>query len=165
MLTDVVLSVLLVLAFGLHVLSLPANWAMLLLFALGAWMGGHAAGVGIWAALVAMALAGEGLEWWLQDRQARRAGASAQGSLVAMVGAVAGAVVGAPFAFGLGGLVGAVAGAYLGCLAGELARGVPWTQARQAAWGALTGRVGGMVAKLVLGAGMLGVMLGQMWAA
>ncbi len=163
MLMDVGLSLLLMTAFGLHVVSLPANWVMLVLFAFGAWAGIHAAGVGTWAVLVAAAGVGEGLEWWLQDRQARRAGASAKGSFLAMLGAFGGALLGAPIAFGLGGLVGAVAGAYFGCLVGELLQGVSWRLAHEAAFGALSGRVGGMVAKMVLGAVMLALMLGRIW--
>jgi hypothetical protein len=69
----------------------------------------------------------------------------------------------APVAFGLGALVGAVLGAYGGCLLGEMMRGVPLAQARTAAWGAMRGRVGGMVVKMSLGAGMLVFMLFRLW--
>jgi uncharacterized protein YqgC (DUF456 family) len=163
MMLDALFSVALVAAFGLHVFSLPANWILLGLFALAAVTGSHGATAGVWVALVLVAVAGEAAEWLLQDREARRAGASTQGSVFAMVGAVVGAIVGAPVAFGLGALVGAALGAYGGCLLGEMMRGVSFAQARTAAWGAMRGRVGGMVVKMSLGAGMLVFMLLRLW--
>lgn len=163
MVFDALLSLALVAVFGLHVFSLPANWIMLGLFALAAVLERHAVGVGMWTVLVLVAVVGEAAEWFLQDREARRAGASTQGSVAAMAGALVGAIVGAPIAFGLGALLGAALGAYAGCLLAEVARGVHFAQASSAAWGAMRGRVGGMVVKMSLGAGMLALMLLGLW--
>ena len=161
---DAVVSVVLVAAWGLHVLTLPANWIMLGIFGLWAWGRDVAVGPGLWALLGALAVAGEVAEWVLQDRTARRFGASSTGSWLAVVGALVGAVLGAPLALGVGAVLGACLGAYGGCLLGELLRGASWAQARQAAWGALRGRFGGMLAKMALGAAMVGLMVAHMWA-
>ena len=142
----------LLLAFATHVFGLPANWFIIAILAMWAWLS-PAADIQLTTFIIysLAALFGEGVEFALQAFGARKYGASRSGNWGAIGGAVLGAILGAPLFFGLGALFGAVAGAYLGCLGLEMWKGRPSTEARRAAMGAMLGKVMGMAVKIGIG--------------
>ena len=147
---------LIVFAFALHVFGLPANW--LIIAILWVWdllNPDLSISVRSYALFVGAAVFGECVEFGLQTLGARKYGASRSGNWGAVGGAIAGAVFGAPLFLGLGALVGAVLGAYLGCLGIELLNRRPAHEARQAALGAMLGKVMGMAVKIGIGAMLL----------
>ncbi len=149
---------------ALHAFSLPANWLNLGLVALWKWTHPELdIGWGFVAALGAVALAAEGIEFAAQYLGAKKFGASGRGNFGGIVGAIVGAILGAPFLFGLGALFGALAGAYGGCLLLELGQHKPFDVANKAAWGAFFGKFLGLTAKLGLGASMIALAAARMW--
>jgi len=151
---------------GLHVFGLPGNWLMLVLVVL--WDLGQAQvhfGTGFYVLLAGLALGGEALELGVQLVGAKRYGATMQGNLGGFAGAVAGALLGAPFFLGFGALLGAVAGAFLGCYTFERLHGRDGAAARQAAWGAMFGKVFGLAAKTACGVVMWVAAAGAIWPA
>lgn len=149
---------------GLHVLSLPANWVLLILAALWGWLapGAHF-GWQFYALLAGLAVAGEVIEFVAQYYGSKKYGATGKGNLGGMLGAIAGALFGAPFFFGLGALVGAIAGAFFGCYFFERHHGRDKAEARHAAWGAMYGKVLGMAAKIGLGGAMWVASVHKIW--
>lgn len=151
---------------GLNVLGLPANWIMLGL----AWLWGliHPSlplGWSFYAPLIAMAAAGEALEFGAQYVGTKKYGGSNKGNLGSFIGAIVGAIFCAPFLLGFGALLGAVGGAYLGCYAFERMHGRPSHEAWHAAKGAMWGRVLGFVVKIGLGGAMLALIARAVWPA
>ncbi len=157
--------ILLVLCFLTHFLSLPANWFILALFGIWKWM--HPVcdmGWEFFCILGALALTGEGLEYVALFWSGKRSGGTKKGNFGAMVGALAGAIFGAPFFFGAGAIPGSLAGAWLGSLLVELAGGMAFDEARQAAFGAMWGKAFGLVVKMGLGGTMLWVGIPRLFA-
>ncbi|MCK9240439.1 DUF456 domain-containing protein [Desulfocurvus sp.] len=149
---------------GLHVLSLPANWIILVLLAL--WKFLHPAmDMSWWFFLGLAALAGvaEVLEFVIQLRGARKYGASGRGNLGGIIGAIAGAILGAGFLLGVGALPGALLGAWGGCLLVERLNGRDWAEARHAALGAMWGKFFGMTVKIGFGAVILSLAVPPVW--
>lgn len=153
---SLIFCLLLVLAFALHFLSLPANWVLLLLIA--GWV--------VWRPevdmsllhgllLVGLAAVAEIAEFLGQYWGAGKYGASKAGNWGALAGAIIGAFLGIPIFFGLGALPCALAGAYAGCLLVEISRKRPLHEARRAATGALLGKIWGLVVKIAAGAVIL----------
>jgi len=154
---------LLLAALGLHIFSLPANWVMIGLTALWALIhAGHAWG-GLFVILVVLAVSGEVVEFLAQYFGAKRFGASSKGNLGGLLGAFAGAILGAPFFFGFGALFGAVAGAFIGCYLFERNHGKTAAEAKRAAWGAMYGKVFGLVSKIGLGMVMWLAVAREIW--
>jgi uncharacterized protein YqgC (DUF456 family) len=147
---------LLVLAFFTHVFSFPANWFIILI--LGVWSlfsPGSSFTLNTLFIFVAVALAGEVVEFFLQTIGARKYGATSSGNWGAFVGAICGAILGAPFLLGLGALFGAIAGAYAGCLGVELLNERSFAEAKRAAMGAMIGKVLGLAIKIGIGIAFL----------
>lgn len=144
-------------------LTLPGNWLIVLFAALFAWLFPADAGRGItWITigwLVALAAAGEILEFVSSAAGAAKQGASRRAVVLSLVGAMLGTIgglaVGLPIpVIGplvvavLGGAVGAFAGAYMG----EWHAGRAESDRIAAGHGAFTGKLWGTLAKLVAGA-------------
>ena len=151
---------------GLNVLGLPANW---LLLGLG-WVWdlmhpGLNLGWGFYAPLLALAIAGEAIEFGAQFYGAKKYGGTNKGNIGAFIGAIAGAIFCAPFLLGFGALLGAVGGAYLGCYVFERMHGRPSHEAWHAAKGAMWGRVFGFVVKAGAGGAMLAIIAREVWPA
>jgi hypothetical protein len=145
-------ALLLLLAFATHLFGLPANWLIIAILALWAWVAPHAdIPLATYALFALAALVGELVEFGLQSFGAHKYGATRSGNWGALGGAILGAIFGAPFLFGLGALVGAVGGAYLGCLGIELLNNRPFPEAKQAAIGAMLGKALGMAVKIGIG--------------
>lgn len=149
----------------LNIFGLPANWIILGLAALWKLAAPDTGNMDIWywAAMIAFALLGEGLELGVQIFKARRYGSSSSGTFAGMVGAFVGAILLAPLFFGLGALLGALLGAWLGCFGMELAKGRPAGEAGNAAMGAMMGRFLGTVCKCGTGAAMIALTAHHIW--
>jgi hypothetical protein len=151
---------------GLHVFGLPGNWALLgLVVVWDVLHPGPHFGFGFYAFLGGAALAGEAVELFAQLFGARRFGATGKGNLGGFIGAFAGALCGAPFFLGLGALFGAVAGAFIGCYVFERAHGRDDAESRQAAMGAMFGKVFGLTAKVACGVVMWTATVRELWPA
>lgn len=149
---------------GLHVFSLPANWALLALVA--GWKAVHPGMSLTWtgfSALVALAVVAEVLEFVLQLKASKKFGASNKGNFGGILGAILGAIVGAGFLFGIGALPGALLGAYCGCLLVETLMGRSFLEARAAAWGAMWGKFFGLTVKAGLGGVILSISVPAIW--
>lgn len=151
----------------LNIFGLPANWIILGLVALWKWLDPSSVNMGLffWTLLTGIALLGEGMEFFLQAAKAKNYGSSASGTFAGMIGAFAGAILLAPLFWGLGALIGALIGAWAGCLLMELARGRPWKEALDAAFGSLMGKFLGVVCKLGAGAMMIAATAHHIWPA
>ena len=149
----------------LSVFGLPGNWILLGLVALFHFLHPGNSGLGIlyWVIAIAIAVAGEALEFGLQVAQAKKHGSSNTGTVGGMIGAIAGAILLAPLFFGIGALVGAVIGAWTGCFIFELAKGRGANEAANAALGAMLGRFMGTICKLACGAVILLVTAQFIW--
>ena len=143
---------LLLLAFSTHIFGFPANWLIIAILALWDWLAPNSTlSLNTLLVFAGMAFVGECIEFGLQAFGAQKYGASRSGNWGAILGAIAGAILGAPFLFGLGALAGAIGGAYFGCLGVELLNKRPLADAKQAAWGAMVGKVLGMALKIGIG--------------
>jgi hypothetical protein len=152
LLLNSITALFLLLAFATHVFGLPANWFIIAILALWAWVVPYAdIPLTTFALFSLAALVGEIVEFGLQSFGAHKYGATRSGNWGALGGAILGAILGAPFFLGLGALIGAVGGAYLGCLGIELLNKRPLPEARQAAVGAMLGKVLGMAIKIGIG--------------
>lgn len=149
---------------ALNILSLPANWIVLIL--VGIWKFTHPAlgiGWGFVTILAGFAVVGEVLEFVGQAYGAKKFGASKKGNLGGIIGAILGAILGAPILFGLGALFGALAGAFAGCLLFELLHDRTWAEAVHASWGAFYGKAFGMAVKMGLGMAMVFLSIPKIW--
>jgi uncharacterized protein YqgC (DUF456 family) len=160
------LAAALVAALLLVPLGLPGTWLML------------AAGVGYnllvpaspigWITLgtgVALATAGEVLEWTLSLRYTRRYGGSRRAGWGALLGGLAGAIVGVPIPV-IGSMIGAFAGAFAGALIAEYSRREATAgSAGRVATGALLGRIAATAAKSALALAIAVILLVAAWRA
>ncbi len=140
----------------LHILSLPANWLMVGL--LGLWAYLHPAdhmGSSFFAIVIGGAVIGEVAEFVAQSQGAKRYGSSGKGNIGGIIGAIAGAIFCAPFLFGLGALFGALGGAWGGCYLVERMQGRNNEEAVRAAKGAMLGRFLGLSIKMGIGIAIL----------
>jgi hypothetical protein len=140
--------------------NLPGTWLMILLAALLEWWTPEQVvyGTTVLLATTALATLGEILEFVLGARGARKAGGSKRGAALAIVGGIVGAVLGTPFAPILGTLIGASVGAFAGSLLGDLLAGRTLGHSMASGRGAAIGRFWGTVAKLGLGAVIVGML-------
>lgn len=155
------------LAWALNLLSLPGNWIVVALAGLYAWFGPEVGRVAMnWpvvAALFALALAGEVIEFVAGALGAQRAGASRRSTLYAIAGSLGGALVGMVFGSVIpipivGQLIGALmfgaGGATAGAMYGEWSGGKTWDESwpigRAAFWGRLWGTLGKLASGLVM---------------
>jgi len=140
--------------------NLPGAWLMILCAALLEWWTPEQAlfGMPVLIGATALATLGEVLEFVLGARGARQAGGSKRGAALAIVGGLVGAVLGTPLAPILGTLIGACVGAFAGSLLGDLWAGRTLAHSVVSGRGAAFGRLWGTVAKLGLGAAILGLL-------
>ncbi len=155
---QIVLWVVLVVAWLSTLLGLPGTAIMLLAAGVYGWATGfHAVTLPTLGCLAAIALPAEVLDQVLGIWASRRFGASWLG----MVGGFAGGVGGAALLGGVLPLVGVVPGALLGAFAGaflaEYAKSRDAPAALHAAWGSFLGRIAGIALKMSAGALMLWV--------
>src|SRR5258707_5094023 len=95
-------------------LGLPGLWVMILGLLGYGWFTGFQT-VGLWttALVVALALVGELIEWWLGFRFARKYGGSKRAAWGALIGGLVCAVVGGSVP-GIGSVIGAFVGSFAG---------------------------------------------------
>jgi uncharacterized protein YqgC (DUF456 family) len=142
----------------LNLFGLPGNWLMLGSTVLVAWLYWDRGMIGRWTLLILLALAtaGEVLEFVAGAVGTRKAGGSRSGAFGALLGGLIGAATGTfviPVPV-LGSLIGASAGAFCGALALELAGGSELEPAVRSGVGAGVGRFFGTMVKLVVGVGI-----------
>jgi uncharacterized protein YqgC (DUF456 family) len=116
-----------------------------------------AIGPGMLGLLLALALAGEVLEYWVGVRLASRRGASGGAIAGGVAGGLIGAVAGVPVPVA-GSLIGLFAGVFAGAFFVEWVLQKEPAQAFRAAAGAFYGRAGAIVIKTLLGLAMVGVL-------
>lgn len=151
----------------LHFLSLPANWLILLF--VGGWRAVMpetfitGMDVQFFAILLALAVAGEIVEFLLQVFGSKRYGSSSKGMWGGIIGGFLGALFGIPFFLGFGAFLGALGGAFLGCFLVERLSGKSWEAAGNAAQGALFGRFLGIIIKGALGLVMVVMTAQAIW--
>lgn len=149
----------------LTVFGLPGNWLMLILVAVWHFVLPIPSTLTLWYWLIVLAIAvvGEVLEFFLQVKQARKYGSSNTGTAGGVIGAIAGAILLAPFLFGIGAFIGAMLGAWCGCFVFELLRGMDTKTAGRAALGAMFGRFLGTVCKLGCGVVIWAITMQYIW--
>lgn len=163
----VVLFVTNLLAWLSNLINVPGNWLIIICSALFAWLLPAQADMpGVrWttiAILIALAVAGELIEFLAGAAGAAQQGTSKRSIVMAIAGAVLGSsiglaaglpipLLGSAVAAIIGGACGAFAGAYLG----EAWKGRTHQHTMRAARGAFSGRLWGTVGKLAVGAVML----------
>lgn len=152
---DVLLVVLLVLAFVAGLLlvpfAFPGLWLMVAaLLGYGAATGFQNVGLSTvgWAA--ALAAVGEALDLWLSFHYSQRYGGSRRAGLGAILGGIVGALVGVPLPL-VGSLVGAFVGAFIGATLLEFTRAREAGTSAWAGWGAVLARVASAAVKVGLG--------------
>jgi uncharacterized protein YqgC (DUF456 family) len=140
------------------IVGLPGTIVILLLAFVYAWATGF--GILTWQTLLILAgitLVAETVDQIFQVWGARRGGASLKGLVGSVVGGIAGALLlNALFPL-VGGVLGAFLGAYAGALLVERSVQGDWERAHRAAWGGFLGRAAGIGIKLLLAAGMIGL--------
>jgi uncharacterized protein YqgC (DUF456 family) len=135
--------------------GLPGNWLIVISTCLFAWWRWEEGVFSIYTliAIAVLAALGELFEFFGGMHGAKRAGASWQGSIAALVGAIAGAIIGTftiPVPF-LGTVLGACIGAGLGSWAMEVSRGRKMEESVRYGVGAGLGELLGITAKLAVG--------------
>lgn len=129
-------------------LGIPGLWIMMVVVAAG-WMSGEV-GVGVFLALLVVAIAAEVAEWASVERLGRRYGGTRRTFWGALIGGALGALAGAPVP-----VAGSLIGAFLGTLAGAVL--ATWLETRRlgdsvrAGWGALLGRALAVAVKVFAG--------------
>ncbi len=104
-------------------------------------------GLGTILILVLIALVAESLEFFLGAAGAQRLGASRASIIASVIGGIAGAAMMAPLLLGLGVILGSFIGAFAGVFTVEYAARRRLKPAARASYGALLGRLAGVVAK------------------
>jgi hypothetical protein len=150
----------LVLALPLQLLGLPGTWLLVVNVVMLRWVTGSA-----WLdyhtviVLLIMAVTGEFLEFFTAI-QGARTGPDVSGSVTAaLVGALVGGLLGAPILFGLGAIPGMAIGAWSFVFGVALVGGHGSADAARAALGALSGRLKGTAAKMMIAVGMVAVIV------
>jgi hypothetical protein len=109
--------------------------------------GFNSIGFGTILILVLIALVAESLEFFLGMAGAQRLGASRASIIASVIGGIAGAAMMAPLLLGLGVIIGSFIGAFAGAFVVEYAAQRKLKPAARASYGALLGRLAGVVAK------------------
>ena len=150
-----------------NLIGAPGNWLLAGLVALFAWLAPATDGRGIsWTTvgiLVALAAAGEVLEFMAGAAGAAKQGASRRSVVYSLIGGFAGSLAGAMFGspipvFGslAGALFGGSAGAFAGAYYGESSRQRSHRESVAVGKAAFWGRLWGTAGKFIVGAVMLG---------
>lgn len=138
----------------LTLLGLPGNWLMIATAALAEWaLEPQLFARNTFIAVIAIAVLGELIELFAGAIGSKRGGASALGSLGALVGGILGAILGTgliPIPV-IGTILGAALGAFAGSALLERARGRSPEDAARAGRGAAIGHVMGNITKFALG--------------
>ncbi len=143
----------------LNLFMLPGNWLMVGTVTLYAAFSsyGRGPGWGIVAVSASLAVLGEILETVMGSAKAARQGASRRAMLLSLVVSMAGSFLGTflipiPIAGTIiGAIAGAAGGAFLGAWLGEAWKGTSMERRTAIGTAALTGRMIGMAAKLMIG--------------
>ena len=112
----------------------------------------------IWI-LLGIALFGELMEYFAGIFGAKKFGASKAGIIGAIVGGIIGGIVGTGILPLAGSVIGLLIGAFSGAFFIELAIKKKPAQALRAGWGTFTGRIGGILTKVILGIVMITLVL------
>ncbi len=150
----VLLSVLCLIGLIATPLGLPGTFVILagaVLFNLVQWK--MAISLWVLVLLLALAVSGEILEYWLGVRLAARRGASGAAIAGAIVGGLIGAFAGVPVPV-IGSVIGLFLGVFLGALLVELVLQKSLPRAWNAAIGAFYGRAGAILVKSMVGVAM-----------
>lgn len=146
--------------------GLPGTWVVLgSVIVYGLLTGWEAVGLTLVLALLILAVLGEVLEFFASAVGARRFGASKGATVTAIVAVIPGAILGSMVLPIIGTIVGALAGAFLGASLWELAHQRPGPDAWRAGFGALLGRSGAVVAKVLIALTMSGTFLVSLFRA
>ncbi|MBA7624123.1 hypothetical protein ES703_31527 [subsurface metagenome] len=108
----------------------------------------------IWI-LLGIALFGELMEYFAGIFGAKKFGSSKAGIIGAIVGGILGGIVGTGILPLVGSIIGLLIGAFLGAFLMELIVKKKPAQALRAGWGTFTGRIGGILTKVILGIVMI----------
>ena len=138
----------------LTLLSLPGTWLMVLATVLLAWWQWDIRMFSPWTLgiVVALAVAGEVLEFLASAVGVRKAGGTRRGSLGALLGSIVGAIIGTlaiPIPV-IGSLVGTCGGAFAGAWLLEITSGRTAAESVRSGLGGGAGRVMGTLAKFVI---------------
>jgi uncharacterized protein len=164
------LIVVLLACLALTMFGLPGNWLIVAATAIYACLtpAQSSAAIG-WkpvAVLLALALLGEIIELLAAAGGAAKAGGSRRGAVLALVGSVAGALLGVFIGIPvpllgpiLAALLFAGLGALVGAMLGELWAGKDWNASWRIGMAAFRGRIAGTLAKMLLGAAMVAVVV------
>lgn len=149
----IILLILLSICVFTNFLTLPGNWLMAFFILLWAFLvAGNTFDLWFFVVFFTLLILGEVLEFYLQVRQTKKAGASNTSNVLGIIGAIVGAILCVPFLFGLGAIFGALIGAWLGTFFGEYFVGDTGKQhAIAAANAALWGKFLGIVIKFGIG--------------
>lgn len=116
----------------------------------------------IWT-LLGIALFGELMEYLAGIFGAKKFGASKAGIIGAIVGGIIGGIVGTGILLLVGSVIGLLIGAFSGAFLMELAIKKKPAQALRAGWGTFTGRIGGILAKIILATVMIVLILARIF--
>ena len=141
-------------------IGLPGTWVSLASIMLyGVLTGFESYGFTLILALVVLAVLGEVLEFLATAVGAQRFGASRGGIIAAILGVFPGVIIGSMLLPIIGTVVGAFAGAFLGAYLWELSQRRSRQEAVRAGLGAMLGRTGAVVAKLLVAITMSGTFI------
>jgi len=130
-------------------LGLPGLWVMLLgIIGYGALTEFKGVGLATLVITFALAAVGEGVEWWIGYRYARRYGGSRRAGWGALIGGLAGAFAGIPIPV-IGSVIGSFVGSFVGAAIFEFT--YKPDNALRTGWGALIGRMWATAMKTSLG--------------
>jgi uncharacterized protein YqgC (DUF456 family) len=156
-------------------LGLPGNWGLVALAVALAYFAPDSAHSDIHSpaliSIVAMAIAGEVIEFIAGAAGVNQLGGSRKGTVLAVVGSIVGAVVGmlvgVPVPI-VGSLIAALLfgglGAFGGAVAGERWAGKDWDLSIRIGWGALWGKLLGTLLKTICGTAIMILLLYSVWA-
>ena len=116
----------------------------------------------IWA-LLGIALFAELLEYFAGIWGAKKFGASRAGIMGAVAGGVLGGIIGTGIIPLVGSVMGLLIGAFLGAFLMELIVKKKPAQALRAGWGTFTGRIGGILTKIILAIAMITLVLAKIF--
>jgi len=116
----------------------------------------------IWT-LLGIALVGELMEYLAGIFGAKKFGASRVGIMGAVAGGILGGIVGTGILPLVGSVIGLLIGAFSGAFLMELAIKKKPAQALRAGWGTFTGRIGGILTKIILAIVMIVLVLARLF--
>jgi len=170
----ILLSVLAISAWMANILGLPGNW-VIVATALGcAWWVPETRSWNLsWylaAAILAVAIVGEALEFAASAVGASRLGGSKRGVVLSIIGSITGAIVGLFFGSAIpivGNVIASLllgaSGAFAGAMLGERWAGKDWNASIEIGGAAFWGRLLGTVGKAVCGTAACGLFLAGLW--